>query len=343
MKCVAIGDMFLSEKAFQDTIKKCGLFEEYQGFSWNANLNRKDTRALIRDIETKGSEACEVNETIQQAMLQADVIFTHLCPISKKIITTSNQLKYIVTARGGVEHIAVEAAKKKGIAIIHCPIHNACAVAELTIGLMICETRNITRSHVALKQGIWREDYPNTGHIRELRSCTIGIIGFGAIGRMVVERLRPFQSTIYVYDPYVSKEEIEAAHAIAVDKETLLKESDIISLHGRIGPNDPPVIRYEELQMMKKTSYLINTARAVLVDMDALANALQNGEIAGAALDVFPQEPIPTSDPFFDIDCCTLSNHRGGDTLDAYDRSPELLVEQLKEVLTSGNTRYLIK
>lgn len=341
MKCVAVGDMFLDEEAFSKVLKPSGLFSSYKGFSWKKDLDRISTRALIRNIETLGSEAYTVEGELKEAMLDADVIFIHMCPIGKEIIKNASHLKYIVSARGGVENIAVKEAQEKGIKIIHCPMHNAFAVAELTIGLMICETRNIARANYALKNGEWREQYPNSGHILELRSMCVGLIGFGAIGRLVAQRLKAFDSRILIYDPFVAKDEIEALGYEAVNKDTLLKESDIVSLHGRIGPNDPPLIAKAELEKMKSSAYLINTARAVLVNMEDLEEALIHKAIAGAAIDVFPKEPLTKEDRITSIDACTLTNHRGGDTLDSYNRSPELLLEQLKEVLETGKTRYM--
>ena len=145
-----------------------------------------------------------------------------------------------------------------------------------------------------------------------------------------------------LHDPYLDASVIERLGCIAVDKKTLLQESDIVSLHGRIGPNDPPIIGREELKLMKPVSYLINTARAVLVDMPALEEALQNGSIMGAAIDVFPKEPLTKEDAVVQLDNCTLTNHRGGDTLDSYERSPELLLEQLQEAVQTGHTKYMI-
>ena len=341
MKCVAVGDMFLDEEAFSKVLKPSGLFSSYQGFSWKKDLDRTSTRTLIRNIETLGSEAYTIEGELKEAILDADVIFIHMCPIGKDIIKNASHLKYIVSARGGVENIAVKEAQEKGIKIIHCPMHNAFAVAELTIGLMICETRNVARANYALKNGEWREQYPNTGHILELRSMCVGLIGFGAISRLVAQRLKVFGSRILIYDPFVAKEEIEALGYEAVDKDTLLKESDIVSLHGRIGPNDPPLIAKAELEKMKPSAYLINTARAVLVNMEDLEEALIHKTIAGAAIDVFPKEPLTKEDRITSIDACTLTNHRGGDTLDSYNRSPELLLEQLKEVLETGKTKYM--
>lgn len=342
MKCVAVGDMFLDEEAFARVLKPSQIVEDYKGFSWMKELDRVSTRALIRKIETKGSQAYVIGGELRDAMLDADVIFIHLCPVGKDIIDNASHLKYIVTARGGVENIAVEEARKKGIRIIHCPIHNAYAVAELTIGLMICETRNVARANIALKQGMWREEYPNSRNVLEIRSSTIGLIGFGAIGRLVADRLKVFGCKILIHDPFVKDEEIQALGYYPVSKDALLTQSDIVSLHGRIGPNDPPIIGSEELKLMKHSSYLVNTARAVLVDMKALENALINHAISGAAIDVFPKEPLTENDYIISVDNCTLTNHRGGDTLDSYNRSPEILLEQLKEVLDTGTTKYII-
>ncbi len=342
MKCVVIGDMFLSKEKYYKALKESNLFSELIGFSWKEDLGRTETRALIRKIETEGSEAYSFPEEIKEEAYAAEVIFTHMCPIGKEVIEKAENLKYIVTARGGVENIAIKEAQEKGIKIINCPMHNAHAVAELTVGLMICETRNVARSNLALRNGEWREKYPNSGKIREIRSCKIGLIGFGAIGQLVSDLLKPFHCEVYVNDPFVSKEIVEKKGGKMVSKETLLKTCDIISLHGRIGPNDPPIIGQKELSLMKNTSYLINTARAVLVDMDALEIALKNQEIAGAAIDVFPKEPLDSNYSFLNIDQCTLTNHRGGDTVDSYDRAPEILLESFKELLETGKTKYMM-
>lgn len=342
MKCVAIGDMLLKEVWFKKELKDCGLFSSYQGFSWKEKQSRMEARQTIRELERNGAKAFPIEREMAEAMIDANIIFTHLCPIGEAIIEEAAHLKYIVTARGGVENIAIDTARRKGISIIHCPMHNAHAVAEITIGLIICEVRNITRAHRALNNGIWREEYPNSGQIREIRNSIIGLIGFGVIAQLVAERLQPFGCRIMVYDPYVKKEVIVAAGCEAVEKEEILRICDVLSLHGRLATKEPPMIGAKELRMMKCESYLINTARSALVDMDTLAIALKEKWIQGAALDVFPVEPLPKDSPFLLLDNCTLTNHRGGDTMDAYSSCPKILLQQLKELLTTGKTKYMI-
>lgn len=342
MKCLAVGDMLISTIYFDKILKNCGLFEEYKSLSWKEEEDKKEARNTIRRIETLGSRAYMPTEEILEAVADAEVLAIHLCPVPEELLERAPRLKYILTCRGGVENIDLEAAKKRGIVIINCPGHNAYAVAEITIGLILCEMRNLARANRALVNGIWREEYPNSDRIMELRSCKAGIIGFGTIGRLVAERLRAFGAEILVSDPFVPAGEIERLGYLSVEKSRLLKEADVVTLHGRIGPDDPPIIGKAELKEMKKTAYLINTARAVLVDMDALYEALKNWEIRGAAIDVYPSEPLPPDYPFFGLDNVTLTNHRGGATIESYVRAPEMILEQFRELLETGKTRCMI-
>jgi D-3-phosphoglycerate dehydrogenase len=343
MKCLAVGDMFIHVTDFKKALQENKLFEECEYISWKEDADRTEARQIIRRIETKGSEAYEMEEYFYEKIADVDAIFVHLCPVSEAMIKRAENLKYILTCRGGVENIAVGAARERGITIINCPAHNAYAVAEYTIGLMLCETRNIARADRALRNGEWRESYPNSGRIMEMRSTKVGLIGFGAIGRLVAERLQPFGSTILVHDPFLPDEVVREAGCIPVSKEELLKEADIISLHGRIAAGDPPLIGKEEFKKMKKDAYLINTARAVLVDMEALYEALKQEEIKGAAIDVFPSEPVPMDEPLLALDQVTVANHRGGDTLDSYTKAPETVLKQLEELQKTGTTRYMIR
>ena len=343
MKCLAIGDMFIPARYFDENLQNCGLFEGYESLSWKEEQDKKAARDTIRQIETLGFKAYPTTDEMLDKIKDVDVLAIHLCPVPSEMIKAAKNLKYILTCRGGVENIDVDAAKEKGITIINCPGHNAYAVAEMTIGLILCEMRNIARANKALVQGVWREKYPNSEKIIELRSSKIGIIGFGTIGRLVAERLKVFGAQILVNDPYVDAEEIESMGYTSMDKEQLLAEADVVTLHGRIAVGDPPIVGSEELKKMKKSAYLINTARAVLVDMEALYEAMENEVIRGAAIDVYPVEPLPKDYKFFKLDNITLTNHRGGATIESYLRAPEMLLEQFQELLDTGKTRCMIQ
>ena len=278
-----------------------------------------------------------------ERLKDAEVILSHLFTIPREVFEAAPKLRYILSARGGVENIDLKAAHEHGVSVIHCPAHNAIAVAEYAIGLMIAESRNIARADRGLRSGTWIEKYPDSAAIPELRGSNVGIIGFGTIGRLVAERLQVFGAKILVSDPFVPAEAVTAAGCEPVSKEELLRRSDFVTLHGRIGAGDPPIIGEQELREMKPTAVLVNTARAVLVDMEALYTALKEHWIMGAAVDVFPMEPLPKDYKLLTLDNITLTNHRGGDTINSYIKAPELLLQQFDELLTTGTTRCLIQ
>ncbi len=343
MKCVAIGDLLLPASAFDDAICGQAWVDSYDSFNWSVTQKRDETRHVVREMETKGSRAFLPTEEELARVKDAEVLMTHLYTIPSELFDAAGNLKYILSARGGLENIDLDAAKAHNVRVIHCPAHNAIAVAEYAIALMLAESRNIARAHCGLINGTWIERYPDSQAIPELRGSTVGIIGFGTIGRLVAERLKVFGTRILVNDPFLPAEVIEAAGCTPADKDALLRESDFVTLHGRIAAGDPPIIGARELELMKPTAYLINTARAMLVDMDALYDALRDRSIMGAALDVFPMEPLPGDYKFLKLDNVTLTNHRGGDTINSYIKAPELLAQYLNEYLEKGTTRFLVR
>lgn len=333
MKCVAVGDMMIPSIYFRRELEKSSIIDEFICKSWKENSSKDDFREVIRKIETQGACAFEVEDEITELMKKADVIFVHQCPVSKEVIKEAENLKYILSCRGGVENIDMEAAKEKGVKVINCPSHNAYAVAEYTIGMILNELRNIIRSCTALKNGEWREKYQNSEILTELRSQTIGIIGFGTIGRLVIERLKGFHPTILVNDPFADEDKIREEGCEPVTKEELLKRSDVVTIHARINAGDPPIIGKEEFGQMKETAYLINTARAVAVDMKELYHALSEHKIMGAAIDVFPTEPVTKDEPLLKLDNITVTNHQGGATVESYVKAPEMVLDMLKQTL----------
>ncbi|MBP0050521.1 2-hydroxyacid dehydrogenase [Anaerostipes hadrus] len=333
MKCVAVGDMMIPSVYFKEELEKSQIIDEFTCKSWKEDYSKDEFREVIREIETKGPEAFDPGEEITDLMKKADVIFVHQCPVSKKVINEAKNLKYILSCRGGVENIDMEAVKEKGVKVINCPAHNAYAVAEYTIGMILNELRNITRACMALKSGEWREKYQNSETLTEVRSQTIGIIGFGTIGRLVVERLKGFHPTILVNDPFADEDKIREEGCEPVTKEELLKRSDVVTIHARINAGDPPIIGKEEFGQMKETAYLINTARAVAVDMKELYHALSEHKIMGAAIDVFPTEPVTKDEPLLKLDNITVTNHQGGATVESYVKAPEMVLDMLKQTL----------
>ncbi len=343
MKCLAIGDILLPAEACDQAIRGQKWASEYDSFNWGVTKERDETRHVVRQMETHGHRAFLPSQEELARLKDIEVLMTHLYTVPSEVFEAAPKLKYILSARGGLENIDLEAAKRHGVSIIHCPAHNAVAVAEYTIGLMLAESRNIARAHLGLVSGAWIERYPDSQAIPELRGSTVGVIGFGTIGRLVSERLQAFGAKVLVTDPFLPDEEISRANCVPVTKDELLKKSEFVTLHGRIRQGEPPIIGKAELALMRPDAFLINTARAMLVDMDALYDALKERRIMGAALDVFSAEPLPKNYKFLQLDNVTLTNHRGGDTINSYVKAPELLVEQLNELLEKGHTRSLVR
>jgi D-3-phosphoglycerate dehydrogenase len=303
---------------------------------------RADIRTVWRKIEEFGPNGVEPPKDFESMVKDADIISVHICPVSSKIINKANNLKIIATARGGIENIDVEEATKRKIVVINTPNHNANAVAEYTLGLMISETRNIARSNYALKTTGWREIYPNTKNIPEIFSSKIGIVGFGRIGKLVVKKLQNLGATIYIFDPFVSPEIIKGYGGIPSKLDKLLRDSDIISLHVRLSEKTRGMIGFDEFEKMKPSSYFINTARAGLVNTKALIEALKNKKIMGAAIDVFEEEPTPKDHPLFSLDNLTVTNHRSGDTRNSYWNAPIMMAKQISKFIKFKTADYIV-
>jgi len=330
MKCVVIGDVFINEQIMKDS------FEQY--FKQNNIIktfhfgidDRKMMRDVVKKIEKDGFDSVDIPSGVLDEMDDADIIMVHLCPVTKDMLLKAKKLKVILCNRGGTENIDMQTAKDLNIPVLNNPAHNANAVAEYTIGQILCELRNISRSDKSLRENIWRETYPNSSNIKELKKMTVGIIGYGAVGKLVSEKLSGFNCKILIYDPYININEI-INNSEYVSLEYLLKNSDIVTLHARSNDKDP-ILNEQLLNMMKEDAYLINNARSHLIDNDSLYNLLENKKIMGAAIDVFDIEPLDKDNKFLKLDNVTLTNHRAGDTLNSYNDSPLMLIEKLNNL-----------
>jgi D-3-phosphoglycerate dehydrogenase len=219
---------------------------------------------------------------------------------------------------------------------------NAHAVSDFTVGLMFSEARNIARSHMALKNGWWRKDFPNGDYIPEFHDSVIGLVGFGYIGQLVAKKLSGLDVQINVYDPYKSEDEIAEHGAQKVSKEQLFKESDFVSVHARLTEDNAGMIGEEELNLMKKTAYFINTGRAGLINEDALYDVVSNEKITGAALDVFWEEPLSEDSRWLELDNVTVTPHIAGTTEKALTNSPYLLVEDINRLINGEEPQFIV-
>ena len=336
MKIVCVADHFMQESFYRDCMAKFPDIELID-VPYFGSDSRNEMREMVDRLEKGGPYVFEPPAELYDSIKDADVLMVHLCPVPRSLLEAAGKLKYILTNRGGLENIDLAAAHELGIPVLNNPAHNGNAVAELTVCLMICETRNVTRAHYSMKNGEWREAFPNVGRVFELRGKTIGLVGFGTIGRLVAEKLQTWNVRILATDPNVSADDPDLARlgVSLVDPDTLYSESDIVSVHARTEKKER-IIGKHELDLMKPTATFINTARAYLVDYDYLEEVLREKRITGAALEVFPHEPLSKDDPLVLLDNVTLTNHRGGDTVNCYSDSPEYLVRAMLELTENG-------
>ncbi|MBQ2512452.1 MAG: 2-hydroxyacid dehydrogenase [Clostridia bacterium] len=341
MKAVAVSDVYIKK----DYYEEC--FASYPEYDLKVvdfgDGTRTGTRAVFHMIEKGGPESVPLPEELCREIEDADILMVHICPVPRSLLVRGKKLRAVLSNRGGVENIDVAAASELGIPVLNNPAHNANGVAELTVGLILAETRNIARSHFSMKNGVWNEVYPNTDRIFELRGKTVGIVGYGNIGRLVAEKLSSFGVRLLVNDIRYDPDEIledRARYGIeAVPLPDLMRRSDVVTLHVR---GTQTVLDASLLSLMKPTAFFINTARACLVDYGALYTLLKERRIAGAALEVHPTEPTPPGYPFASLDNVTLTTHRGGDTLNAYSDSPAMVMSDYARYLAGKKPRFFV-
>lgn len=331
MKLLAVGDTFIPRNVMAEGLKGLEKYNvQVESREWeHENLEMLQKDNLI--VEQQGPEVIDLPEKLINDIADYDILVVQFMPVSKKLIDKAKNLKLICVLRGGTENVACDYAASKGISVMNTPGRNARAVAEFTMGMILSEIRNIARAHAAMKQGVWRKDFPNSGSVPELNGKTAGIVGFGAIGRLVAGYLQAFGCKILAYDPFVKK----APDGIElVDLKNLCKNSDVICVHARLTNDTYHLVGKEEIACMKPTAILVNTARSGLVDETSLKKALTEKRIAGAAIDVFDNEPLPESDSYLKLDNVTITSHMAGTTKDAFTNSPKLMRDILIKMLS---------
>ena len=233
MKVLAIGDRFITSEFLQTAMEKqfqdSGMHFEYRSLAFDWPVEPVHENEEIREYVGDDNQVAAKAEDVE-------VILTHSGPVSKKVIDAAPKLRVVGAARGGPVNINAAACTERGIPVLYAPGRNSGAVAELTVGLMLAETRSIARAHISLMQEHrWRGDlYVQEKVGLEMNSAVIGIIGLGAIGGKVAGIMSGFGARILVHDPHLAASEVEALGYRAVTLDELLKESDIISLHPRL-------------------------------------------------------------------------------------------------------------
>ncbi|WP_276248509.1 2-hydroxyacid dehydrogenase [Haladaptatus sp. YSMS36] len=322
----------------------CGLEDQgvtFERMDWLGEASPTEFRDVTMDMESLGPGSYDTDD-IAANLEGIDVLVVHKAPVSRELIEGAD-LSIVGAARGGTENVDIEAATENDVTVLHAPGRNRDAVADYAVSMLLSRLREIPFNHAELSTGEWSQVFDPDQLPPDVRTTTIGIVGFGHIGRGVARRLAGFNPELLVYDPFVPDDDIEGAGAQPADLETLLAEADAVTLHVRLSADTKRMIGREEFDQMNDEGYLVNTARGGLVDTDALVDAVSEGAIAGAALDVFEDEPIPEGHPLFDLDGVILTPHVAGSTRDAVLGGPRIIASQLEAYLDGETPAHVVR
>lgn len=309
-----------------------------------------------KGVRLSENELCE-------KLTDTDILLVGYEKITEKVIQCAHKLKLIGVSRANPVNIDLEAVNSRKIPVIYAPGRNSIAAAEYTLGLMINQARNITRGDKCLRSGkylgdcqdvllsenpcndvIWNLD-GDTPYLQlrgfELAGKTLGLIGFGNVAARVAHLAKAFDMRVVTFTPERDRERVLQMGIAMVSFEQLLDQSDFISLHCSVNDETKSILDARAFSLMKPSVYLINTARASLIDQTALINALSNNEIGGAALDVFWYEPLPANHPLLKMDNVTLTPHLAGSTYEVPERHSRMIVDDVFAWLENKKPRNL--
>jgi D-3-phosphoglycerate dehydrogenase len=233
---------------------------------------------------------------LQALVADADAVITQFAPINAEVIRAMQRAKVIVRYGIGVDNVDLQAARERGIPVCNVPDYCIDEVADHTLAFILVVTRQVVPNTLYIREGKWGLATP-IDQLRTLRDQTVGLVGFGRIGREVAARLAAFKSRRLVHDAFVSAEAVRAAGCEPVALDELLTQSDIVTLHCPSTAQTKKLLNADSLGRMKRGAVVVNLARGDLIDTAALVAALQSGQIASAAIDVCDPEPIPVDSP----------------------------------------------
>ncbi len=295
-----------------------------------------DFTKMFLDMEKNGPDVIAEEEELLEAIKDADIVISHISAISTKAVNSAEHLEAVCIMRSGVENVNVANATERGVKVINSPGRLAVPVSEFTVGMMIAEMKNIARSHQRMQSGDFKDNFSNEQYSVNLKGKNIGLVGCGMVGSRVAKIMKAFEANVLIYDPYMAEEKIKEMGYTPMSLNDLCKNADVISVHFRLTPETKGLLGAEQFALMKPSCYLINTARAGLVDEDAMMDALINKKIAGAALDVFHQEPLEEGNPLLTMDNVTITGHLAGHCADVFDMTTDIMMNALDHYFQTG-------
>jgi D-3-phosphoglycerate dehydrogenase len=270
-------------------------------------------------------------------VVEADFVF-------EEVFAAAPGLRLVGVCRNALNQVDVEAATAHGVAVTHAPGRNTNAVAEMTLALMLSLARQIPSSHAMVAGRGWRD--PSSGYRdfrgREIAGATVGVMGFGQIGRAVARKCGALGARVVVHDPFVPERQMRALGARASGVAALARASDFVTLHVPDAPATHHLVDARFLSRMNPHSYLVNTGGGRVVDPIALVDALHAGIIAGAALDVFAGQPLPLTSPLLSAPRIILTPHIGGATAETVERHSRMMVDETERLLAGRPLRHVV-
>jgi len=255
----------------------------------------------------------------------------------EKVFKIAPKLKCVCKFGVGVDNINLQDATRYGVKACNCPGQNSNAVAELTVGFMIDVLRGVVPLHKAMEKSTWPRYLGE-----EMEGKTVGLLGFGAIARMVAKKLMNFGVTLKAYDLYPNEAAAQELGVQMVSQDEIIQTCDIVSLHAPATAENHHLFNADTFDRMKDGAYLINAARGALVDLDALAAAIRSGKIAGAALDAFEVEPLPADSPILQCENVVLTPHTGAESRQAYHKVSMVAAQNVIDTLAGREPKFWV-
>jgi len=342
-RCLLCGDPQQPSEAMAES---AGFLSEhdvtFERMEWHGDLSADAFRDVTMDMESRGPGDYDDSE-IADRLDGIDYLIVHKAPVSRAVFERADDLAVVAAARGGTENLDLDAAADHGVTTLHAPGRNANAVADYAVSFALAVHREIPQFVASTGRGKWALSFDPAGLPRDVTSLTVGIVGFGNVGRAVAKRWAGFEPEILAYDPFVDDETIREHGADPVPFETMLNRADILTLHARLTADTEHLFDADAFETMNEAALLVNTARGGIIDTDALVTALERGDIGGAALDVFEEEPIPAGHPLLSLDNACLSPHTAGSTRDAVYNGARIVAEDLAAIIEGREPAHRIE
>lgn len=258
--------------------------------------------------------------------------------VDADVLAAATKLKVVGRAGIGVDNIDLQAATQQGVLVMNTPRANSVATAEMTMALMLTVCRNVVAAHKSLESGAWRRS-PFIG--AELMGKTLGVIGLGYIGRLVTRRAQAFAMKVVAHDPHIPEVVGAEMNVSLLPLEEMLGRADIVTLHATVTPGSRHIINARTIAQMKDGVIVVNVARGALIDAEALAEALCNGKVAAAAVDVYEEEP-PHDNPLIGLPNVVHTPHLGASSREAQTRVAVEIVDQMVDALRGTEYRNVL-